>query len=263
MSSLLIISRYQRFMVPVEQHRGPVRPGQETDSRAIMTLFDGNDLRHRVLNDVKPNDSFSFSFEDMEPFDHTVEFTFPETDDIAFYVEAEEPDVETNSKYYLMSHYKYHPHSSITAGYLNSLANPTTSLTIGYPDFGYYFYHVGSVSERIAAWPEKNDFIISDKSFKSFRATTSSSYIWRRSVFHLNDEANSIYWHVLSSSGQQNFKELPAVIFGEPEVIRSNLRHTSTTFYTQSQPFDAIVERSFLLTPELKGTQLGVTIKSP
>src|SRR5690606_22246470 len=115
---------------------------QETDSRAIMTLFDGNDLRHRVLNDVKPNDSFSFSFEDMEPFDHTVEFTFPETDDIAFYVEAEEPGVETNSKYYLMSHYKYHPHSSITAGYLNSLANPTTSLTIGYPDFGYYFYHV-------------------------------------------------------------------------------------------------------------------------
>ncbi len=233
-------------------------------TKHIVTISDGYLLKHRLLNDVKPNDSYSFSFDDMDPFDHTVDFTFPQTDDVIFYVSASEPNTNvTWNNYSLIGHYKSDLHTTIKAGYLNSLTNHKTRLNISYPGYGYEYQNIGSIPNGNIAWPQKSDFNISDKSFTNFSVTTLKSYVWRLSRWGYIDAGsqNVISWNVSAPLGSQSIKELPSEITSvHPALSFSNLKHSSTTFYTQSPTYESLVNNKFESGPEPAGLQLGIKI---
>lgn len=233
-------------------------------SKYIVTLFSGNSLRQKVLNNVTPNSNHSFSFNEMDPFDHTVDFTFSPTDNVALYVSGSEPDAALSpNNYSLITHFQFHAHNTIKAGYLTSLTNYKTRLTITYPDFGYEYINIGSIPDGNIAWPQKSDFDINEKSFTNFSATASKSYVWRYSTWGYSDGASqtSISWNVSALSGNQSIQELPTEITNvHPELSLSNLKHAATTFYTQSPTFESVLNTAFESGSETAGVRLGIRI---
>lgn len=234
-------------------------------SKYIVTVSDGTSLKYKVLNNVQPNDSYSFSFNDMDPFDQKVSFTFPESDNVNLFVTGSEPDVMlTPNEYMLMMRFSSDTPTTIEAGYLNNiLTNYKTQLIIGYPGFMYQYTNIGSIPDGEVAWPQKSDFNIVEKSLKKFSATTSKSYVWRLSVWGYNDATNKTYvtWNISSSSGHQLVEELPYEITSvHPALSFNNLNHSSTTFYTQSPAFESFVNSNFEAGSEPAGLRLGIQI---
>ncbi len=233
-------------------------------SKHIVTVSDGYSLKHRVLNDVKPNDSYSFSFYDMAPFDQTVDFTFPQPDHVLLDVWGSEPNTTLTPNYYnLVAHFNSDAHTTIKAGYLNSLTNYRTQLNIVYSDYLYDYINIGSIPDGNIAWPQKSDFNINEKFFTNFSATASKSYVWRKSRWSYSDAVSQtvITWDVSASSGNQSFQELPSEITSvHPILSFNNMKHASTTFYTQSPAFESIVNADFETGPEPEGLRLGIRI---
>ena len=233
-------------------------------SKHIVTVSDGFSLKHKVLNNVQPNDSYSFSLNDMDLFDKTVDFTFPQSNQVTLYVQGSEPDATLiPNRYTLTSHFNSDPHTTIKAGYLNSLTNYNTYLYIVYPEYQYEYENLAAIPDGNIAWPQKSDFNISEKSFTNFSATTSKSYVWRKSRWGYSDVASKtvVTWDVLSSSGNQSILELPSEITSvHPILSLNNIKHASTTFYTQSPAFESIVNADFENGPEPNGLRLGIRI---
>ena len=228
----------------------------------IITIGDGNTLKHKIVSNVKPNDSHSFSFYDMNPFDQTVDFNFPQPGDVILSVNGVEPGKPTND-HFLLLHLGAHKHNTIKAGYLNILTNYRTRLDISYPDYAYEYRKLGSVPDGNIVWPQKSDFTINEKAFVNFSATTLKSYLWRYSTWSYYDAASQVVfnWDVSSSLGNQFIKDLPAEITSaHPAISLSNLKHASTTFYTQSPAFESYVDWDFKVNPEPTGTRLGIKI---
>ena len=235
-------------------------------SKHIVTVCDGLSLKHRVLDNVQPNDSYSFSLDDMEPFDQTIDFTFPQSDYVILYVQGSEPDATLNpNAYSLIAHSTLDIHSTIKAGYLNSLTNYRTRLYVKYSDYSYEYVYLGAIPDGNIAWPQKSDFNISEKSFTNFSATASKSYVWRKSSWGYSDAASKtvITWDVSSSSGNQSIQELPSEITSaHPALSFSKIKYGSTIFYTQSPTFESIVNSDFEPGPEPDGLRLGIKIIS-
>ncbi|WP_276372716.1 hypothetical protein [Chryseolinea sp. H1M3-3] len=233
-------------------------------SKYIVTVSDGFSLRYRVLDNVHADDSYSFSFYDMDRFNQRVDFTFPQSSDVMLRVTGSEPDATlTPNAYTLMTRYPLNTQTTIEAGYLNILTNYRTVLNIGYPGYAYEFKNIGSIPDGNIAWPQKSDFNITENSFTNFSATTSKSYVWRLSTWGYSDAPSktSVTWNVSTSSGHQFIKELPSEITSiHPALSLENMKHSSTTFYTQSPTYESLVNNKFESGPELAGVQLGIKI---
>ena len=233
-------------------------------SKYIVTVCDGPSLKHHVLNNVQPSDSYSFSLDDMEPFDKTINFAFPQSNQVTLYVRGSEPDATLDpNSYTLIAHYNSDTHNTIKAGYLNSLTNYKTQLYIAYPDYGYEYENFGAIPDENINWPQKSDFNISEKAFTNFSATTSKSYVWRKSRWIYQDVASKtvVAWEVSSSSGSQSIQELPSEITSaHPALSLSNIKYGSTIFYTQSPAFESIVNTDFETGRVPDGLRLGIRI---
>lgn len=233
-------------------------------SKYLVTVSDGNALKYRMLNNVQPNDSYSFSFNDMDVFNHTVDFSFPQSNNIRLDVYGGEPNVTVRpNEYFLLTRYASNTRSSIQAGYVDILTTYRTVLTIGYPGYSYYYQNLGSIPDGNVSWPQKADFNITDKSIAKFSATTSKPYVRRLSGWSYNDAASQTHvaWNVSASSGNQLIKELPAEITSvHPALALDNLNYSSTTFYTESPAFESLIDYNFKNSPEPNGVTIGINI---
>jgi len=233
-------------------------------SKYIIAVSDGTALKYKILNNVQPNESYTFSFGDMDPFNHTVDFTFPQSNNADLIVFGGEPDVTSvPNTYELVANYLHHAQSTIKAGYIDILSNYRTVLTVDYPGYAYYYQNLGSVPDGKVAWPQRADFNITEKSFAKFSAAASKSYAWRLSTWGYNDAPSQTYitWNVSASSGNQIIKELPSEFTSlYPDLSLDKIKHSSTTFYTESPTFESVVDGHFNNSPEPTGTMVGIKI---
>jgi hypothetical protein len=136
-------------------------------------------------------------------------------------------------------------------------------LVIGYAGYAYDYLNIGSIPDGKVEWPQKSDFNITEKSFTNFSATTSKSYVWRLSTWGYYDAASqtSVTWNISASLGHQLIKELPSEITSvHPALSLQNMKHSSTTFYTQSPTFESVVNSDFATGPEGAGLRVGIRI---
>ena len=119
------------------------------------------------------------------------------------------------------------------------------------------------ISYRLDLIKEMNGSGMLESQYFNFSATTLKSYLWRYSTWSYYDAASQVVfnWDVSSSLGNQFIKDLPAEITSaHPAISLSNLKHASTTFYTQSPAFESYVDWDFKVNPEPTGTRLGIKI---
>lgn len=235
------------------------------DTKYIVTVSDRNSVKHKVLNDVKPNDSIVFSFHDMDPFDWTVGFTFPPASSVNLQLSGSERNPQfTRNYHYLFNGSGLNTPTSIDVPYLDILTNYRTYLTISYSDldFSYQYRNIGSIPEGQATWPHPSDFKIKKSDFTNFSATSFQPYVWRESIWtDVVSGEYSVRWSVSSSSGTQSIKELPTEITDlHPVLSLEKLDYRNTTFYTQSPAFGAYIKSVFETRTDPEGVRLGIRV---
>ena len=85
----------------------------------------------------------------MKPFDHTVDFVFPESQNVFLMVMGREPGQSFyDISYPLNYHYLSDTHTQIKAGYLNSLTDCYTDLSVAYDGFSYRYKNPATLCLR-------------------------------------------------------------------------------------------------------------------
>jgi hypothetical protein len=139
-----------------------------------------------MLDNIQPNDSYTFAFDELSEFDKTTEFTFPESSDVNFYVSGREADQSIESASYL-HHFQISNdlRTSIKGGYLNTLTRYVTSLSVSYPTYKFFYHNKGSIPETNISAPSPAGYAILSKDIQNFSATSSAAFIYTRSFFPL------------------------------------------------------------------------------
>jgi hypothetical protein len=231
-------------------------------TKYVVTIDDGYALKYKILDNVKPNENYNFSFLDMSAFDNTITFNFPTSDHVTLHITGSEPDpsLEPN-RYFLLSHFNFDTHSGLRAGYLNSMTNYTTRLAITYPDYGIEYMNVGSIPDPNILWPSKSDFSITTSTINNFKASAAKPFIWRLSTWSLLDSENNVSWNVYGATDHQFIGELPSEILSQlPALAFSKLTYNSTVFYMEAMSYKDYVDSDFADKLEQKGTSLGIRI---
>jgi hypothetical protein len=234
-------------------------------TKFIASVDDKSSLKYKILDNVKPNDEISFSFLDMLPYDNTITFNFPPTNDVTLFVIGSEPDANLYpNSYYLQNYYAgTSVRSTQRAGYLNSFNNYRTLLTITYPDHVLEYINAGTVPDpNSIVWPVKSDFSITTSAINSFKASAKKAFAWRSSTWSYLDGENSVTWTVCSPNDNQTIGELPSEIISQhPTLALSKMTYSSTTFYTDAMPFEDVIESDFAYNIEIPGTRIGIKTK--
>ncbi|HMG92701.1 MAG TPA: hypothetical protein VK589_21735 [Chryseolinea sp.] len=231
-------------------------------TKYVVSIDDGSALKYKILDNVKPNDNYSFSFLDMSQFDNTITFNFPTSPHATLFISGSDPDpsLELN-RYVLLAHYNFDTHSELRAGYLNSMTNYTTRLAMTYPDYGLEYMNVGSIPNPNIVWPSKSDFSITSSNIDNFKASASKPFIWRLSTWSFLDGQNNLSWNVYGPSDQHVIGELPSEIVSQfPALAFSKLTYNSTVFFTEAMSYEDYINSDFAGEPVTQGTRLGIRI---
>jgi hypothetical protein len=220
-------------------------------SKYIISVFNLNELRYKVLDNVMPDGTYSFSFNEMTPYEQKVTFSFPPSNNVGVFTYGSEPDPILNPNAYMLTlRYISNTTNTIEIGYINSLTNYKTELVIFYPGYMYRYLNQGSIPEGNVTWPQKSDFNVVEKSLSNFSATSSKSYVWRNSVWGSHDIASKTFveWAFAAPSGNQKINEMPAEILNvHPVLSLGNLEYAGTTFYAQSPAYELTINRADVL----------------
>lgn len=233
--------------------------------KQIATVSSGNILKYKVLDNIQPGGKYSFSFNDMTPFEQKVTFAFPQSNSLNVFVYANESEPTYWNSHLLDMRYISRSPTGVVTSYTNSMTNYTTQLLIYYTGYMYTYLNRGPIPDGNVIWPQKSDFNVTEKSLFNFSATTSKSYVWRNSAWGYQDATNKIRvsWSVSAPSGNQKINELPTEIINvHPALSLNNLKYSVTTFYTESPPYELFFDNAFQATPEPAGLRLGISINN-
>jgi hypothetical protein len=233
-------------------------------TKQLVTVSNANVLKYKMLEDVQPDETYSFSFNDMAPYDQLVSFSYPSANNISLFVWGSEPDPTlTPNSYLLTMRHLSNATTGIQAGYINSLTNFKTDLTLYYPGYSYNYLNVGAVPDPEIAWPQTSDFTIAEESLSNFSVGASASHVWRVSRWNHEDGVNKTFvsWTVASPSGTQHFNALPTDITSiHPALSLDDLEYDGTTFYTESPAYQLFFSNKFQAAPEPTGSRVGINI---
>jgi hypothetical protein len=176
-----------------------------------------------------------------------------------------EPDPTlTPNSYLLTMRHLSNATTGIQAGYINSLTNFKTDLTLYYPGYSYNYLNVGAVPDPEITWPEKSDFLIAEESLSEFAVGTAAPYVWRVSRWNHEDGVNKTFvsWTVSSPSDTQHFKALPTDIVSVHPALSSleDMEYDGTTFYTESPAYPLFFSNKFQAASEPTGSRVGINI---
>jgi hypothetical protein len=222
-------------------------------SKSSDYLFQITDLsgnaRYKMIRKVKPNDSYALAFDELDPFDKIVEFTFPTCSRVDLTVRGRSSDQSFDDPgYTLNNHFISDNHSSIKVGYLNDLSKYETELILKYYDYGYVYKNIGSIPNGNINWPSNSAFKIEESSIENFSAETATPFVWRQSNWNRKNSditrPDITTWEVYSSSADQRITEFPKEIMSaHPTFTLEKLAHKGTTFYTKSEPYAKYIDK--------------------
>jgi hypothetical protein len=198
-----------------------------------------------MLDNAQPNESYTFSFDELSAFDQAVEFNFPESNEVFFYISGREADQSIEGPSYLHQlHFGSDFHTSMKGGYLNSLTKYVTEFSVGYPTYKFFYRNKGSIPEPNISILSSSGYAISSHDIQDFSATSTEPFVYRKSHFGVAEPANNleVFWLVHSVFGTHTLTELPAeIIASHPKLSIANMKHISTQFYVESLPYERAI----------------------
>ena len=233
-------------------------------TKFILSIDDKSSLKYKILENVKANDNISFSFLDMLPYDNIINFNFQPTSDVTLFVIGSEPDPNLYPNSYSLQAYlgNLNTRSTQRAGYLNSLTNYRTMLTITYPDYSLEYVNFGSIPNPNITWPQKSDFSITTSTINNFKASAKKPFAWRYSTWTYLDSQNNVGWTVYAPNDHQTIGELPAEILSQhPALALTKMTYHSTMFYTDAMSYEDLVDSDFAYDLEVPGSRVGIKTK--
>jgi hypothetical protein len=211
------------------------------DNARHLLLFasDGQGgLKHRFFRNANANDSHSINYDQMQDFDNNASFSFPTCNDVSLLTMGRENDIAINQPAYLLQqHQKGSSISSISTGYLNTLAKYTTQLTAIYPTYSYTYYSRGFIPTASESFPPAADYELISKNIADFSSKVKGSIKARKSEFVWEKTQNieKASWHIYSSQTSHKLPPLPDALSQKyPELVAGLFVHSQTTFYTEA-----------------------------
>lgn len=205
---------------------------------------EGN-IKYKILDNVQPNDAYTFSFDELSQFDHTIEFNFPPSNEVFFYITGREADQSIETPAYLHQlHFGSDFHTNMKGGYLNSLTKYVTEISVGYPTYKFFYRNKGSIPQENISALSSSGYAIASNYIQDFYATSTQAFIYRKSNFQLAEPTNNleVVWSIHSPSGDHKLTELPAdIIANHPKLSIAFMKHLSTQFYVESLPYERAI----------------------
>lgn len=235
-------------------------------SKYISTVTSGNMYRYKVLDNVRPNETYDFSFDDMIPFEEKATFIFPEAKFVSLFVYGSDPELASTPNSFLLDwRLISNPGTAIVPEYINVLTNYRTELAVYYEGYSYSYVNQGSIPDDLSTWPQQSDFGVNEKSLSNFSAATSKPFVWLMARWGYSDIPNktAVSWQVSSPSPNFRIKELPAEIIGaHPALTFDNFNYQGSTFYTQSPAYELFFGKTFQAGSEPTGEILGIFVNN-
>jgi hypothetical protein len=234
-------------------------------NKHILTLGDDNEVRYHVFENVKQGDVYNISYADMVAFDKTYSFSFEPSSLVLLEIVGRDPG-QTVGGYGIGSHISGagDTHSHITAGYLNSLTNYATYLTVVYPGYNYTYQNIGSIPDGPIQWPSPPDYRVSTSAISNFTCSATKPFDYRTSSWRdQNDPSRVIFWRIHSPSGNQSLSELPAEILAKyPSLSFNHLRYVSTEFVTSTTSYADMIRNDLATFESGPDKTVSITIKA-
>ncbi len=230
-------------------------PLQSNQQKYFLYIADrlGNP-KYKLFENIKKNDTYNFSFRDMENFDHLVEVSFPKSTKISLITKGwEENQPSTETGYYVNLYLDYSIYNneltSIKAGYLNRFTKYLTELSVEYDNLSYFYIKRGSKPDHITL-PTNATFTLQNRSLNNFSFNQNQPFVRRSSSWAYKEESNDkstfTYWNAYAPQGIQKTVQLPPQFTAQYPLLQlEKLKHTSTIFYTQAQSYIDFTEEQF------------------
>ena len=201
------------------------------------------DIRYKMLENVKPGESYTFAFDELSEFDREIEFKFPESTGVFLYISGREPGQSIEPPSYLNHfHINSDPHTSIKGGYLNSLSKYVTEFNVHYPTYDFFYRNKGSIPEGIIEAHSPSGYALASKDIQNFVVTSTNSFNYTRSLFYFSESEAEVNWSVYSRTGNHKLNELPAQISASHPILSlRNFKHSLTLFYEESLPYEKAI----------------------
>jgi hypothetical protein len=215
---------------------------------AAKYLFQASDaagnLRYKMLDNIKPDDVYNLTFDDLSEFDHVVNFLFPTSSEVFLSITAREPDQSIlQNSYVLNFHYQGDSHNQMKAGYINSLSKYITNFQGKTPSADYYYYNNGTVPSENISWPLPTDFSVSSKLINNFSSNASKPYAYRSSSWYYEDPSVSrrITWTVYSVSPDHTLSAIPSEIVASlPWMKYEGMKYLYTAYFLEASQYGKV-----------------------
>lgn len=206
------------------------------------------DARYKMIENVKPDDSYSLSYANMSPFDKFYSFAFPSSNDVFLYTTGKEPGQTEGSGYVINYNLNGDTHTQVAAGYLNSLTDYFTLFQARYADHTYIYENRGSIPEGEIDWPSRSDFSLAKTFINDFKSTVNVPFVYRESTWrYLSPAVNpqkQIWWTVFGTTEAHTFTELPAEIVAKyPDLVFDNLKHMRTSYVSGTNSYTDLLSK--------------------
>jgi len=217
-------------------------------TKYLLTASNLDQMGYKFLEGVHAGDVDEVKFSELTPFEHQIEFTFPETDHATLFTTQAEPGKNSSaSGYQVMKRWPDDMRSSLKAGYISSLGAPLTYLELTYETGNRLIYtNNGEIPTGHVGWPAFSDYkvISEDINTYAYSAPERTKYgvgQWRFT------EGNTLYgWTFYSSNHVHVIPNLPEELLTKyPGIIMDKFRYTGTHFVAEGLSYEAYIKGYF------------------
>jgi hypothetical protein len=227
--------------------RAAIRSG---GSRHLLSLDNGEQLKHQFIEDPKDGDSYTVDFTQMNDYDKIVEVSFSEPSLISCSVMGYETmeDFRYITGFVLYNSVPASPRrTSFKIGYLDGMAKYRTELLASAGKVALSYDARGAAPQNITL-PSANSIRMTDKTALAVNYTSDVPVEYRVSYFISTGATSSsgTQWYFFGPEGRAKQPGFPAELYEKyPSLGTDKIRHYSTTFYVKTWPYEQFLERKF------------------
>jgi hypothetical protein len=206
--------------------------------------------RYKFLDELKDGDKLDLTWNDLTPFNKTITYELPSPTNLSLVVYGREEGQGYGTPGYNLSyHVSGDQHSSISAGYLESLSKFETRLNASYSKYTLRYTHLGDNPDPNLVWPKLESFGYNRKEITDFSATSVEAIKYRNTSYYYQDYSGptvSVYWNVYSSELTHVIGAFPLEITNEhPALLFDKLKSSQTEFITSGRCYCNFIDHVF------------------
>lgn len=226
------------------------------DRNFLLTIAGDGNPRYRFFENVKRDDHFNVTFEEMSEYDKVVEISFPPA--ISPKVEVFSVLDDGKSQYHTYDNSFNRPPfemektvTNLKIGYLDRFKKYSTFIYIPTAEFEFRYEKVGSAPDAIS-FPEHPPFQLSNTTVGSFAYTNEILLTKRSSLFLYSPKFGvNIWWLWHAPDKFANVAQLPQLLLDRyPFLIAEKFEHVFTDFETSTRSYTGYLDNVGKGTPE-------------